>query len=147
MTAPLITTLEPASGPTGGKTLVTLTGDGFRLPPAPPPSAAPLGPPSPTVQVLVGGQLAEDVRIIDATKLSFLTPRGEPGDADLVVRNLDDDGAPIPGEEATAPGAFTFVRPALAPVILLKPGSFQVTCKVAFPVLGSPTSGGFSMWT
>jgi len=67
------------------------------------------------VEVLVGGQLAEDVRIVDATRLSFLTPTGDPGPADLVVRNLDDDGAPIPGEEATAAGAYTFVRPALVP--------------------------------
>jgi hypothetical protein len=110
MAAPLITTLNSSSGPTGGKTLVTLTGDGFRLPPTPPPSAAPLEPPGPTVQVLVGGRPAEDVHVIDATRLSFLTPPGEPCAASLVVRNLDDDRAPIPGEEATAPDAFTFVR-------------------------------------
>jgi len=115
MATPLITTLDPASGPTGGKTLVTITGAGFRLPPPPAPSDAPLPPPRPTVEVLVRGGPADDVCVIDSTRLSFLSPAGEPGAADLVLRNLDDDGVPIPGEEATAPGAFTFVRPGLVP--------------------------------
>jgi len=115
MAAPLITTLDPVSGPSGGKTLVTLTGEGFRLPPSPPLSSAPLPPPRPTVEVLVGGRLADDVRVLESTRLSFLTPAGELEAADVVVRNLDDDGAPISGEEATAAGAFTFVRAGLVP--------------------------------
>ena len=115
MATPLIMNLDPASGPTGGKMLVTITGAGFRLPPSPPLSAAPLPPPRPTVEVLVGGRPTDDVRVLDSTRLSFLTPAGELGVADVVVRNLDDEGTPIPDEEATAPGVFTFVRPGLVP--------------------------------
>jgi hypothetical protein len=92
-----------------------VTGAGFRVPAPPSASDAPLPAPRPTVEVLVGGRLADDIRVIDAGRLSFLSPTGEPAAADLVVRNLADEGAPIPGEEATAPGAFTFVRPGLVP--------------------------------
>ena len=115
MATPVITTVDPASGPTGGKTLVNVTGAGFRVPAVPGPSEAPLPPPRPTVEVLVGGRLADDIRVIDATRLSFLSPAGEPGSADLTVRNLADDGSPVPGEDATLPEVFTFVRPGLVP--------------------------------
>jgi len=63
----------------------------------------------------MGGRSAEDVRVMDPGLLSFLSPAGEPGPADVTVRNLDDAGTPVPGEEATVSGAFAFVRPALVP--------------------------------
>ena len=97
MAAPTITSMVSATGPAGGRTLVGLQGSGFRLPPAPPPTG-PTAPPRPTVQVLVGGRAADDVRVIDAARLTFLSPPGEPGTADLTVRNLADDGQPIAGE-------------------------------------------------
>jgi hypothetical protein len=113
MAAPTITSLEPASGPTGGLTLVEVTGSGFRMPPAPP-ASGPTSPPRPTVEVLVGGRRAADVRVRAPDRLSFLSPAHDAGTADVVVRNLDDDGVPIAGEEATLAGGYTFVAPRLA---------------------------------
>ena len=113
MAAPTITSLSPPTGLAGGGTLVELQGSGFRLPPAPPPKGltAPL---RPTVHVLVGGRAADDVRVIDATRLTFLSPPGDPGPADVAVRNVDDAGQPIPGEETTLAGGFAYVQPKLA---------------------------------
>jgi hypothetical protein len=113
MAAPTITSLEPASGPTGGLTLVEVTGSGFRMPPAPP-ASGPTSPPRPTVEVLVGGRRAADVRVRAPDRLSFLSPAHDADAADVVVRNLDDDGVPIAGEEATLAGGYTFVAPRLA---------------------------------
>jgi len=113
MAAPTITSMVPATGPAGGRTLVELQGSGFRLPLAPPPTG-PTAPPRPTVHVLVGGRAADDVRVIDATRLTFLSPLGDPGPADVAVQNVDDAGQPIPGEEATRAGGFAYVQPKLA---------------------------------
>jgi hypothetical protein len=112
MPAPTITSLNPSSGPTGGRTLVEVEGTGFRLPPPPPPSG-PTPPPKPTVQALVGGREATDVRVRAPERLTFLSPVGDVGPADVVLRNLDDAGAPIPGEEAVLPGGFTYRLPPL----------------------------------
>jgi hypothetical protein len=111
--APTIDSLTPATGPTGGRTLVDVLGSGFRLPP-PPPAEGPAPPVGPTVAVLVGSRPALDVDVLASDRLTFLTPPGEAGPADVVVQNLDDDGEPIAGEEATAPGAFAYVQPRLA---------------------------------
>jgi hypothetical protein len=66
------------------------------------------------VAVLVGSRPALDVDVLASDRLTFRTPPGEAGPADVVVQNLDDDGDPIAGEEATAPAAFTYVQPRLA---------------------------------
>jgi hypothetical protein len=47
-------------------------------------------------------------------RLTFISPIGDAGAAEVVVRNLDDDGAPIAGEEGALAGAFTYRLPALA---------------------------------
>jgi hypothetical protein len=112
MPAPTITSLTPSSGLTGGRTLVEALGSGFR-PPSPPPPSGPTPPPKPSVQVLVGGREATEVRVRADDRLTFLTPAGDAGPVDVVVRNIDDDGAPFAGEEATLPGAFTYRMPAL----------------------------------
>ncbi len=114
MAVPSITSVTPSSGPTGGSLLVEIDGAGFRLP-DPPPATGPTLPPLPTVRVSVGGQPARDVRVIDAGRLSCIVPPGDAGPADVLVQNLDATGAPIPGEEATAPGAFTYVLHPLTP--------------------------------
>ncbi len=113
MAAPTITGFEPAAGPTGGLTLVEVQGSGFRLPPVPP-ATGPTPPPRPTVEVLVGGRRAADVRVRASDRLSFLSPAHDAGAVDVAVRNLDDDGVPIPGEEATLPGGFTYEARRLA---------------------------------
>lgn len=112
MAAPTITALHPTSGPTGGRTLVEVSGSGFRLPPTPP-AGGPTTALPPTVEVTVGGRRAEDVRVLTAERLTIRTPPHDAGPANVVVRNLADDGMPIPGEEATLPGGFTYVLPKL----------------------------------
>lgn len=113
MPAPTITSLTPPTGPTGGRTLVEVLGSGFRLPQPPPPSG-PTPPPKPTVQILVAGREATEVRVRASDRLTFISPIGDAGTADVVVRNLDDDGSPIAGEEGALAGAFTYRLPALA---------------------------------
>ena len=113
MSAPSITSLNPPSGPTGGRTLVDVEGSGFRLPAAPPPSG-PTPPPRPPMQVLVGGREATEVRVRAPGRLTFLSPIGDAGAVDVVLRNLDDSGAPIAGEEATLVSGFTYRLPPLA---------------------------------
>lgn len=113
MPAPTITSLTPASGPTGGRTLVEVAGSGFRLPPPPPPSGSTL-PPKPTVQILIGGRDATAVRVRASDRLTFISPIGDAGAADVVLRNLDDDGAPISGEDVTLAGGFLYRMPELA---------------------------------
>lgn len=113
MPTPTMTSLSPNAGPTGGQTLVEVTGTNFRLP-TPPPALGPTPPLRPSVAVLVGGRPAKDVRVRAADKLSFLTPVGEAGATDVVVRNIDDAGVPIPGEESSLPGGFLFRLPPLS---------------------------------
>lgn len=113
MPVPSVTSLNPSTGPTGGRTLVDVEGAGFRLPPPPPPSG-PTPPPRPTVEVLVGGHEATEVRVRTTDRLTFISPIGDAGPADIVVRNLDDAGDPIAGEESTLAGGFTYRLPPLA---------------------------------
>jgi hypothetical protein len=86
---PTIDSISPATGPTGGLTLVDIVGSGFRLPPAPPP-AGPTPPLRATVEVLVNGRRALDVQLLSPGRLTARTPPGDAGAADFVVRNLDD---------------------------------------------------------
>jgi hypothetical protein len=111
MTAPsiTITSILPRSGPTAGGLLLDIAGSGFVLPAAP----APTGPTSPllsTVRVFVGSRLSRDVRVLAADRLICVLPVGDVGPADVLVENLDADGEPADGEQAIAPGAFTYVR-------------------------------------
>lgn len=117
MTVPTITSIAPAAGLTSGRTFVTLVGTGMRLPPPPPPSGLTSGILPVTVDVLFGGLRATKVSVRDdpanppaGTIVTCLSPPRAPGTIDVTLRNLDDDGVPIPGEEAIAPGAFTYQR-------------------------------------
>jgi hypothetical protein len=53
------------------------------------------------------------VGVVADGRLTFLTPANDAGLVDVVVRNLDDDGVPIVGEEAVRSGAFTYAQPRL----------------------------------
>jgi hypothetical protein len=55
------------------------------------------------------------VRVYAADRLTCIVPSGDAGPADVVVQNLDAAGTPLPGEEATAPHAFTYVLHPLTP--------------------------------
>lgn len=128
---PIVESITPSVGHSGGRTLVEITGQNFALPPAPtPPTArgpnAPLPTPAPSVQVLFGGVPALKTWVLDENTIRCLTPIHAPagagnvdanGDAippvDVVVQNLDDNGAAIPGQLGTLAEAYSFVRPNL----------------------------------
>ena len=114
MAVPLIVSVLPALGPTGGQNLVTITANNLRVPPDPPPLIQTSGVLPETVRVDFGGELATGVRVISQGKLTCLAPIHDPGLVDVTVTNLDDDGDPIGGETATKIGAYTFARPNLA---------------------------------
>ncbi len=102
MTVPTLTSITPAVGPTAGGDLVRITGTGFadRL-------SVMFGDQAAAVLVIWpgGGGSVADVRI----------PAHAPALVDVTLQNLDLAGAPIPGEQAVLPDAYTFKRPRLAP--------------------------------
>jgi hypothetical protein len=63
--------------------------------------------------VLVGGRPAREVNVFAADRMTCVLPPGDVGPADVVVQNLDAVGVPIPGEQAVAIDAITYVRPPL----------------------------------
>ncbi len=123
MATPTIAAITPSTGHTGGRTLVEITGTGFRVPEYPPSAGATDTPI--TVRVTFGGEEAEVFGIVDEETLLVLTPShdesGVPATAlnqaiaasDVTVTNLDDDGEAISGESATAAEAFSFRKPIL----------------------------------
>ncbi len=139
MAVPVITNIlpvgstvgDPVEGPTAGRSLVLIFGDGFRLPPDPPPDG-PTGPvvagrvtsPSPkTVSVTFGGREALKVDVVRTNLLHVVTPISPvaankannhgAADVDVVITNLDDDGDPIGGETVTRVDGYTYRRPQL----------------------------------
>lgn len=122
MTVPTITTITPASGsPTGGQ-VIQIVGTNFRLP-TPPGSTVPVPPPAPSVRVTFGGVVSPRVDVVSATRLFVHVPKYTMPISDqttlgtasvsLVVSNINDAGAVIAGETATAANGFTFVRPSV----------------------------------
>ncbi len=153
MATPSIYSVVPSSGHTGGGQLVTVNGADFKLPAPGPagtrvhgpwPSASDrAAPPTPTVRVLFGGELATEVQVLHPGIVQCRTPAHDPsgvpyveptpntagqaavGPSDVEVLNLGDDGEPAPGESATLAGSYSFLRPDLT-----------VPCEVAL-VLGA----------
>lgn len=121
MAVPSIASISPSSGHTGGgQQLVEITGTGFQLWAIPPPSNRPAGDVRwPTVEVLFGGKPAPLVIVASATRLLVRPPvspleaakpdHGE-GAVDVVVRNIDEDGATIAGETVTLAGGYRYRR-------------------------------------
>ena len=111
---PTVTSMTPAVVRTAGRTLVEVIGTGFQIYPVVPDDAElPVPAPKPTVSVLVDGVEATDVEVAkeDGTRLFFVTPPHERGPVNVVVRNIDDDGVPIPGETVTVTAALEYRRP------------------------------------
>lgn len=115
---PSIYTITPDEGLASGRAVATLTGWGFNLPPEPP-SGYVGDDVTPPVAVLVDGRAADAVAVINSTEIQFLVPEylGTPGAmsaaVDVVVKNLDSSGDPVPLEEATLEGGFTYKHPDL----------------------------------
>ena len=116
MATPTISNVNPATGLSAGKHLVTITGTNFRVPTAS--YTNPTTPVTPTVRVVIGGRTAPQVDVLSSTELRVLMPRlwhiSPATDAfsprDVVVSNLDDDGDVIVGETVTASSAYTYER-------------------------------------
>lgn len=113
MAVPTITSVTPSAGTTGGRLLVEIAGTDFQLPPAPA-ATGPTTPPNPSVEVLFGDKVGFDVQVVSSTRLFVVNPTHDAGPVDVTVRNVDQDGAVVPGETATATAAFTYGMPSLA---------------------------------
>lgn len=101
MALPTIESVEPASGPSGGRDLVRLIGTGF----------------GPRVEVRFGGQVAEVVALRDEGARSVADVRTRAhveGVVDIIVQNLTPDGNEVPGEHVLLARAYRFLRPRLA---------------------------------
>ena len=101
MAAPTLIAINPTSGPSSGGDIVRLRGTNFAQ----------------RAQILFGDANAMLLNVRDVRGESFAdvrTPAHAPEVGDVVLRNLDADGAPIPGEEATLAGAYRFLR---APIV------------------------------
>lgn len=112
MAVPTIINVIPGGGPSGGWTLLDIYGSNFRMPPDPPGQGV-VPTPGPTVAVEFGEVPVLEVRVISPIRLMVLTAAHDPGDVDVVVRNLDDAGVPIPGEEVTLADGYAYARPDL----------------------------------
>jgi hypothetical protein len=89
LSAPTVTGVAPATGPTAGGTAITITGTNFA-------SGA---------TVAVGGQPATNVVVASATQITATTPARAAGAVAVAVTNPDGGGA-------TLPNAFTYTAPA-----------------------------------
>jgi hypothetical protein len=105
--APTVTGIAPSSGPAAGGTPVTLTGTGFV---------------DGATSVTIGTDtvLAEDVTVVSATEISFLTPGDPAGLVEVTVTTPSGTSGPV---------GFSYVAPALPTVGGITPGS-------------GPTAGG-----
>lgn len=112
-----------ATGPVSGGALVEIYGAGFRVP-VPISGQSGSGAAQRTVEVLFGGQAAEAVAVVRSNLIRVVTPpspvgfdygtnAGGEGAVDVVVRNLDAMGDPVPGEEITVTDGYEYLRPRL----------------------------------
>lgn len=98
MGVPVITSLSAATGPSSGGDLVVLRGTGL----------------AGRVAVTFDDVAGEVVSVRPegaGFAVQVRTPAHAEAVVDIVVRNLDAAGAPVPGEVATLPGAYRFLRP------------------------------------
>lgn len=103
-----ITSVSPNAGSTGGRYLVTITGDGFRLP-TPPAALGPTVPAPPSVQVSFGGTSAIRVDVLSSRRLVVLAPPMPAGVHAVTVTNVSDSGVVL--ESASAAASFTAALP------------------------------------
>lgn len=91
--APVVAGVDPASGPTDGGTLITVTGSGFYA----------------NTTATVGGQPCASLSVLSPTSLTCATPAGAAGAVPVAVRNADD-------RSGVRDAAFTYVAP-ITPVV------------------------------
>lgn len=141
MATPTISGISPAIGPSAGKSLAVITGTNFKIPVTT--LTVPMVASTPTVSVTIGGRACGAVRVISATEIHILTPRyrgswntsGVPqatfAASDVVVTNLDANGAAIVGETVTEAAGFTYYR-----WVLGQPRSDPVLLRVLMVLIG-----------
>lgn len=110
MPSPIITSVTPAIGHSGGGTLIRIVGSNFQLPPPPPPTGI-VPDALPTVRVFIGGVEARRVRVASSTVLYVTTERRDPAkNLAVEVRNVG-----VFGETIDSPGtlvsAYEYARP------------------------------------
>ena len=114
MATPTIQSVSPTTIFTGGQ-MFTITGTNFRTSyPAPDVSTGPLPPALPTMQVFVGSKQATNVRVLSSTQLTAKIGPLDPISYAITIKNLDQNGAPIAGETATASNILSAKRADLA---------------------------------
>jgi hypothetical protein len=98
-TQPAITSITPAMGPGSGGTVVTITGTDFR--------SSVEGYSGKSLSVYFGEKKASNIKVIDSTTITVVTPGNNPGTTPVRVENPD-------GEISNADMFFTYIS---APVI------------------------------
>lgn len=101
MTAPVLTSVSPSSGPVSGGALARLVGTGFGQ----------------SVSVRIGGRPAVVLAVrqdAGASIVDIRTPAHEPGHVSVEISNLDSAGVAIPGESTSLADAYRFERENLA---------------------------------
>jgi hypothetical protein len=142
MAVPTITGIDPASGPAAGLSLVRITGTNFRVYDAPAYGDLREADPT-TVQVLFDTNASVAVRVESETEIVVLVPAytgtyflHEFTAVDITVRNLDDDGDPIAGEEVVSSSAYTYKREPLRPPTLPVESPFKRVSEGIITLLG-----------
>ncbi len=113
MAVPLIVSIVPATGPTGGRSLVEIRANNLRTAPDAPSTGLTDGILQQTVEVLFGTEPATAVKVYSQGRLTCLAPGNDPGATDVTVSNLDDLGVVIPGETVTRTDGYEYQRPDL----------------------------------
>ena len=126
MAAPTITSIAPTQAPAAGNIHMEITGTNFKE--YVPAASGLIGDDwTPSVRVLIDGVEAPYASTVDTTSIWVTVPAYTGLDelkesafsaVDVVVQNLDEDGDPIVGEEATLEEALVYVRRALRPPTL-----------------------------
>lgn len=107
MTVPHVTNIFPATGHSGGQTMIRVLGGGF----------------GENVKVEFDTSESTGVFVYNHALLYAITPISPlsavetgsgAGLVDVKVTNLDDDGDPIPGEDVTVVDGFTYARPKIS---------------------------------
>jgi plastocyanin len=122
--APTITNISPATGPTSGGTLITITGTNFQN----------------GATVKIGASAATDVNVVSATSITARTPLGPVTDqlaVDVVVTNPD-------STKATATGGFTYTVPPLAVISVTPNIVLPLGATGAGPVVVTIYGAGFT---
>jgi hypothetical protein len=121
--APTLTAVSPASGPTAGGTVMTLTGTNFAA----------------GVTVRVDGVLASSVTLVSATQLRATTPAGTAGAKTVQVTNAS-------GQSASLASGFTYTSGTTLSITSISPASGPTSGNTAVVIRGANFVGGGNLY-